>query len=91
MQFHFFNCFLLSRVGETLTQLEMSKAREIARLTAQLRKAEMNVSSLEEQIDQKVRSKHFFLKSDKFFHQTQENKELTTMCDDLLAKVETAS
>ena len=56
-------CFLLSRVGDKLTQLEMSKAREIARLTAQLRKAEMNVSSLEEQIDQKVRQRIFFLKS----------------------------
>eukprot|EP00092_Neocalanus_flemingeri_P024561 GFUD01026639.1.p1 GENE.GFUD01026639.1~~GFUD01026639.1.p1 ORF type:complete len:561 (-),score=195.52 GFUD01026639.1:35-1717(-) len=65
----------LAGVGEKLTESQRSKAREIARLTAQLRKAEMNVSSLEEKIEQK----------------SQENQELTAMCDDLLARVETAS
>eukprot|EP00090_Calanus_glacialis_P047032 TRINITY_DN9522_c0_g1_i2.p1 TRINITY_DN9522_c0_g1~~TRINITY_DN9522_c0_g1_i2.p1 ORF type:complete len:364 (-),score=132.45 TRINITY_DN9522_c0_g1_i2:126-1064(-) len=65
----------LARVGITLEARQRAKGLEIARLRAKLRKAEMNVSSLEEEIDQK----------------TQENKELTGMCDDLLVKLETAS
>ena len=47
------------------------KAAEIAKLTALLRKAEMGVSSLEKQVDQK----------------NQENQELTIICDELIAKV----
>ena len=41
--------------GEKLADLRRVKEKDIARLTAGLRKAEMQVSSLEEQIDQKVR------------------------------------
>ena len=41
--------------GETLADMRKVKGKDIARLTAGLRKAEMQVSSLEEQIDQKVR------------------------------------
>ena len=50
---------------------KQSKAAEIAKLTAMLRKAEMGVSSLERQVDQKSR----------------ENEELTTICDELISKV----
>jgi hypothetical protein len=35
--------------------MQRSKDREIVRLAARIRKAEMNVSSLEVEIDQKVR------------------------------------
>ena len=45
----------LSMAGETLADMRRVKEKDIARLTAGLRKAEMQVSSLEEQIDQKVR------------------------------------
>ena len=44
----------LARVGITLEARKRVKDLEIAQLTAQLRKAEMNVSSSEEEIDQKV-------------------------------------
>ena len=44
----------MTRFGITLEARQRAKGFEIARLRAQLRKAEMNVSSLEEEIDQKV-------------------------------------
>ena len=44
---------ILPRLG-TLTDRKKVKAVEIARLTAQLRKAEINVSSLQGEIEQKV-------------------------------------
>lgn len=44
----------LTKAGETLRERQKTKALEIARLTAMLRKAEMNVSTLEAEIDQKV-------------------------------------
>ena len=44
----------LAMAEETLIDRKKAKALEIARLTAQLRKAEMNISSLEKEIDQKV-------------------------------------
>merc|ERR1712106_199550 len=65
----------LAKAGDILADRQKVKAMEIARLTAQLRKAEMNVSSLQGEIEQK----------------TQENMELTGMCDDLLAKLETST
>ena len=44
----------LAKAEESLMERQKTKAMEIARLTAMLRKAEMNVSSLESEIDQKV-------------------------------------
>ena len=44
------------RANERLSVKQGSGAREVARLTALLRKAEMNVSSMEEKIKQKVKS-----------------------------------
>ena len=44
----------LAKAEESLIERQKTKAMEIARLTAMLRKAEMNVSSLESEIDQKV-------------------------------------
>merc|ERR1712179_179259 len=61
----------LEEANKKLGEVKHSKAAEIAKLTALLRKAEMGVSSLEKQVDQKNR----------------ENKELTTICDELIAKV----
>ena len=80
----------MTRVGITLEARQRTKGFEIARLRAQLRKAEMNVSSVEEEIDQKVNILACFQPLI-ILQQTQENKELTGMCDDLLAKLETAS
>ena len=42
------------RANSRMEELMRSKGVEVARLTAQLRKAEMMVSSLERQVDQKV-------------------------------------
>ena len=50
----------LARVGITLEARQRAKGLEIARLRAKLRKAEMNVSSLEEEIDQKVNILTYF-------------------------------
>jgi len=61
----------LSEANSRMEELMRSKGVEVARLTAQLRKAEMMVSSLERQVDQK----------------TRENEELTTICDELISKV----
>jgi len=61
----------LEEANKKLGEVKNSKAAEIAKLTALLRKAQMGVSSLEKQVDQKNR----------------ENKELTTICDELIAKV----
>ena len=45
----------LFRANDRLSVKKSSGMREVARLTALLRKAEMNVSSMEEKIQQKVR------------------------------------
>jgi len=62
----------LVKAEDTLENNKKAKSMEIAKLTAQLRKTEMSISSLEKEIDQK----------------NQENRELATMCDDLLARLE---
>merc|ERR1711936_1496610 len=59
----------LEEANKKLGEVKNSKAAEIAKLTALLRKAQMGVSSLEKQVDQKNR----------------ENQELTTICDELIA------
>ena len=46
------------RANGKIEEVTRSKATEIAKLTAQLRKAEMMVSSLERQVEQKVRLNH---------------------------------
>merc|ERR1719450_765685 len=61
----------LEEANKKLGEVKQSKAAEIAKLTALLRKAEMGVSSLEKQVEQK----------------SKENQELTTICDDLISKV----
>merc|ERR1712228_1053080 len=61
----------LSEASSRLEEVTKTKGVEIARLTAQLGKAEMIVTSLERQVDQK----------------TRENQELTTICDELISKV----
>ena len=61
----------LEEANKKLGEVKQSKAAEIAKLTALLRKAEIEVSSLEKQVEQK----------------SKENQELTTICDDLIAKV----
>ena len=61
----------MEEANSKLGDMKQSRASEIAKLTAMLRKAEMGVSSLERQVDQKSR----------------ENEELTTICDELISKV----
>ena len=61
----------LEEANTRLGEVKQSKAAEIAKLKALLRKAEMGVSSLEKQAEQKSR----------------ENEELTAICDQLIAKV----
>ena len=61
----------LKDANEKMVEVGKSKEAEIARLTAMLRKAEMNVTSLQRKADEKDR----------------ENKELTKICDDLISKV----
>ena len=54
-------------------EVKNSKAAEISKLQAMLKKAEMKVKTLEEKVDQK----------------TNENQELTLICDELISKVQT--
>lgn len=62
----------LQEASERLSSKQSAGDREIARLKAQIRKAEMNVSSMEEKIKQK----------------SSENQELTNLCDDLVSKLD---
>merc|ERR1711862_608154 len=62
----------LAEANDRLNTKQKMADREIARLTALLRKAEMNVSTMEDKIKQK----------------TSENQDLTAMCDDLLGKLD---
>ena len=48
----------LTKAEDTLKNNKKAKSMEIARLTAQLRKSEMNITSLEKEIDQKVISEY---------------------------------
>jgi len=61
----------LEEVNKKIGEVNQSKDTEIAKLTALLRKAEMRVSSLEKQVEQK----------------RNEKVELTTIYDDLVAKI----
>ena len=61
----------LKDANDKMVEVRKSKEAEIARLTAMLRKAEMNVILLQRTADEKDR----------------ENKELTKICDDLISKV----
>jgi len=51
--------------------VQKSRESEVAKLQALLRKAEMKVSTLERAVEEKAR----------------ENRELTQICDDLIARV----
>ena len=48
---HDYSCF---RANSKISELQRSKAAEIAKLTALLRKSEMRIASLERSVDQKV-------------------------------------
>ena len=61
----------LQEANAKINEVKQSKAAEIARLTAALRKSEMGVASLEREAEQK----------------TNENKELSSICDELISKV----
>jgi len=61
----------LRKVNERLAEVKESKAAEIMKLTAQLKKAEMEEKSLEMKVKMKEK----------------ENVELTQICDELIAKV----
>jgi len=65
----------LSQAEMKLFEKKTSGEGEIARLRALLKKAEMNVTSLEAEIKQK----------------TQENKEMVELCDNLLLKLDTSA
>lgn len=63
----------LEEANREIDNISRGQDAEIAKLTAMLKKTEMKASSLERTVDQKNR----------------ENQELTTICDDLIAKVGT--
>jgi len=63
----------LEEANREIDNISRSQDAEIAKLTAMLQKTEMKAKSLERTVDQKNR----------------ENEELTTICDDLIAKVGT--
>jgi len=65
----------LSQAEMKLFEKKTNGEGEIARLRALLKKAEMSVTSLEAEIQQK----------------TQENKEMVELCDNLLLKLDTSS
>lgn len=63
----------LDKANREIENLTKTQDSEIARLTAMLKKAEMKAVSLERTVEQK----------------NKENEELTTICDELIAKVGT--
>lgn len=63
----------LEEANKEIDNISRGQDAEIAKLTALLKKTEMKAGSLERTVDQKNR----------------ENEELTTICDDLIAKVGT--
>jgi len=63
----------LEEANKEIDNISRSQDAEIAKLTAMLQKTEMKAKSLERTVEQKNR----------------ENEELTTICDDLIAKVGT--
>ena len=65
----------LSQAEMKLFEKKTNGEGEIARLRALLKKAEMSVTSLEAEIQQK----------------TQENKEMVELCDNLLLKLDTSA
>ena len=68
---HLINLFTISRANETFESMQKIKSSEIAQLQAMLRKTEMRVNQQERIVEQK----------------TQENIELTNICDELISKV----
>lgn len=63
----------LDEANKELDNISKSQEHEIAKLVARLRKAEMQTSSLEREVERK----------------SQENQELTNICDELINKVGT--
>ena len=59
------------RANEKLASVQKSRESEIAKLHAIQRKADMRVTTLERTVEEKAR----------------ENRELTQICDELIAKV----
>ena len=64
-------CIKFSSAYKTIESHQKSRDSEVAQLQAMLRKTEMRATNLERTVDQK----------------TQENEELTAICDELIAKV----
>ena len=69
--FSFYQPVYYFRANETFEAMQKSKSSEIAQLQAMMRKAEMRVNQQERIVEQK----------------TQENNELTNICDELISKV----
>ena len=69
--FYLFICIFPSRANKTIDSLQKGRESEVAQLQAMLKKTEMRVNTLERIVDQK----------------TQENNELTSICDELITKV----
>ena len=65
------NDFPNFRANEEVAGLQRARESERAQLQAMLRKAEMKVNNLERVVEQK----------------SQENQELTAICDELISKV----
>ncbi|XP_025093722.1 transforming acidic coiled-coil-containing protein 3-like isoform X1 [Pomacea canaliculata] len=62
----------LDRATEEIDKVQKINASDIARLEAALKKADLQIQSLENSLDQKIK----------------ENKELAAICDELIAKVQ---
>jgi hypothetical protein len=70
--------------------LSIVKDAEIAKLTAMLQKTEMKAKSLERTVDQKNRENEVWINIDSIVLTIiLLFQELTTICDDLIAKVGT--
>ena len=63
--------FFALRANKTIDSLQKGRESEVAQLQAMLKKTEMRVNTLERIVEQK----------------TQENNELTSICDELISKV----
>ena len=61
MRVFYLKCFNF-RANSKISELQRSKAAEIAKLTALLRKSDMRIASLERSVEQKVRIEIFFTK-----------------------------
>jgi transforming acidic coiled-coil-containing protein 3 len=68
-----YTSLFINSANQALEEIQRSKSGEISKLQMMIRKAEMRVSTMERTVEQK----------------SNENKELTEICDDLISKVGT--